>query len=163
MARAWQGPPRRPDLLASVTQGCKRSQGIPRLMSTTRVRARCASREQSASERTVPYGGTVALYKRVPREARQQREQHHLRCKGPHTHIPVAASGTFSSLYRVLCTLRSLYLCTIGLIAGIQPYEGHTSQFELQSQGALLLRTPQPVHHERPTDGHGASARGCHP
>lgn len=34
---------------------------------------------------------------------------------GPATHMPTTASGTLSSLCRVLCTLRSLYLCAIGL------------------------------------------------
>ena len=67
----------------------------------------------------------------------------HRRCKGSPTHIPAAASGTLSSLCRVLCTLRSLYLCTIGLNTGIQPYEGHTSQFELHSQRALLVQRPE--------------------
>jgi len=32
----------------------------------------------------------------------------------PHTAVPAMASGTFNPLHKVLCILRSLYLCTIG-------------------------------------------------
>jgi len=56
--------------------------------------------------------------------------------------LPAAASGTLNSLCRVLCTVRSLYLCAIGLVPVFQPCEGWTSPFKLHFQAALLAGEP---------------------
>lgn len=52
--------------------------------------------------------------------------------------LPAPASGTLNSLCRVLFTVRSLYLCAIGLVPVFEPCEGWTSQFKLQFQEDLL-------------------------
>ena len=51
---------------------------------------------------------------------------------------PAPVSGTLNSLCRVLFTVRSLYLCAIGLVPVFEPCEGWTSPFKLQFQAALL-------------------------
>lgn len=55
---------------------------------------------------------------------------------------PTAASGTLSSLCRVLCTIRSLYCCAIGLVPIFSLTRGTPRIFELQSQEALLVSAP---------------------
>lgn len=57
-------------------------------------------------------GGTHTPRVRVARR-RQTRRGGHTPTKPP-TAEPVAASGTLNPLCRVLCTLRSVYLCAIG-------------------------------------------------
>jgi hypothetical protein len=52
---------------------------------------------------------------------------------------PASASGTLNPLLRVLYTVRSLYLCNIGLMLNILDFEGYTSRFKLHSQTILHL------------------------
>jgi len=73
---------------------------------------------------------------------------------------PIAASGTLSSLFRVLCTLRSLYIVRYRSRVAIQPWQGHTCQFKLQSQAALLAERCKEDSQEKHT---GANPRGCNP
>jgi len=57
--------------------------------------------------------------------------------------VPSAASGTLSSLCRVLCTLRSLYLCTIGLVSIFKPCEGYTSRIQVAVPSNPTLGCPR--------------------
>lgn len=57
-------------------------------------------------------------------------------------HLPLwlsMASSTFNSLCRVLFTVRSLYLCTIGLAFIFSLNRDTTAMIELQYQEALLV------------------------
>jgi len=64
---------------------------------------------------------------------------------------PALASGTFNPLCKVLCILQSLYLYTIGRMAGVLPCQGYTWHFKLQSQATLLWDTDSPAPGSRHT------------
>jgi len=55
-----------------------------------------------------------------------------------HPHDTQPLQVLLNSLYKVLCTVRSIYLCSISLMSVFVPREGHTSLFKLQFQEALL-------------------------
>jgi len=101
--------------------------------STLNHPAGCKQQQGLNGSATIPYQECLRVH-----PFRSSVNTHRYNCKGSSTHMLMTASGTLSSLSRVLCTLRSNYLCAIGLtlvfsLNRVTPASSSSSRKELYS------------------------------